>query len=49
MALGVAAEARKGGRRVLLSRRFHLSKFPDGRSSDIHVRRVVLAIDHRFF
>jgi hypothetical protein len=34
---------------VLPARRFHLSKFSDGRPSDIHLYRVVLAIDHRFF
>ena len=33
---------------VLLAGRFHLSKFPDGRPGNFHLRRVVLAIDNRF-
>ena len=38
----------KEDRRVLLSRRFHLSKFPDGCPGDILLRRVVLAVNYRF-
>ena len=49
IALGVAAEVRKGGLHVLLSGRFHLSQFSDGRPIDIRLHRMVLALDYHFF